>query len=994
MDSDEGPAARRRAEGGPAVATPAAQARLEREQASGPLRRHVRLLGGMLGQVLVESQGPELLADVERLRRATIELRGTTERERQLERVVEIVSGLDLDRAESVAQAFTVYFQLVNLAEEHQRARILRERSRGSARSGDAGPGPPLEPVRESLAQAVAEVRATAGEGALTALLERLEIRPVLTAHPTEARRPAVVDALRRISELVERLDDPRLSASEEAGTHRRLLEEITILWRTAQLRRQRPTALDEVRTVMSVFDETLFRLVPELYRELELALRQDAAGTRAPGFRPYLRWGSWVGGDRDGNPAVTAEVTRAAMAIQAEHVLRGLEAVTRRVARSLSVSAASTPASAPLLASLRRDEADLPELAAEIRMRAPDEPHRRKLTLMAERLAATRLGLPGGGATSPGGAAIPPGGGTTSPGGAAIPPGGGTTSPGGAAIPPGGAAIPPGGGTTSPGDAATSPGVYVSPGAFVDDLALLQGSLEAAGASRLAYGELQHLRWQAETFGFHLASLEVRQHSAVHRRALGELVPSIAHDAAALDRLAREDSSLPAQRTPLAEEVLATLRVMAELQSRWGAEACRRYVVSFSRSAADLVAVRALGRLALPDGSLELDVVPLFESRADLEAAPTVLDEYVALPGVAEWLDGRGRHMEVMLGYSDSAKDVGFLAANVALYRAQGELAGWARRNRVELTLFHGRGGALGRGGGPAGRAIRGQAPGSVAGRFKVTEQGEVIFARYGHPAVGRRHLEQVTWAVLLASTDAHEAALAACERRFMGAAARMADAAEAAYRSLVGRPGFVDYFVRVTPIEELSQLAIGSRPARRGGGRDLQDLRAIPWVFAWSQNRCNLPGWYGLGAGLQLLAGEPGGLELLRRMYDQWPFFTSLIDNAEMSLAKADPLIAGLYLEQGERPELTKAIREEFRRSRAAVLEVTRSDRLLARRSVLRRAVDLRNPYVDALSFIQVRFLAELRRRVEDPQRAARIADLVQLTVNGVAAGLQNTG
>jgi phosphoenolpyruvate carboxylase len=432
----------------------------------------------------------------------------------------------------------------------------------------------------------------------------------------------------------------------------------------------------------------------------------------------------------------------------------------------------------------------------------------------------------------------------------------------------------------------------------------------------------------------------------------------------------------------------------MAELQARLGAEACRRYVVSFSRSAADLAAVRALARLAVPDGSLQLDVVPLFESRADLEAAPRVLDEYVALPGVAAWLQERGRRVEVMLGYSDSAKDVGFLAANLALYRAQGELDRWARRHRAELTLFHGRGGALGRGGGPAGRAIKGQAPGSVAGRFKVTEQGEVIFARYGHPPIGRRHLEQVTWAVLLASTEAHEAALAASERRFLGDAMRMAVASEAAYRALVTAPGFVEYFVRVTPIEEVSQLAIGSRPARRGAGRDLADLRAIPWVFAWSQNRCNLPGWYGLGTGLEVLAGKAGGLELLRDMYDQWPFFTSLVDNGEMSLAKADPLIAGLYLDQGGRPELTQAIREEFRRSRAAVLEVTRSDRLLARRQMLRRAVDLRNPYVDALSFIQARFLAELRGGVEEPERAARVADLVQLTVNGVAAGLQNTG
>ena len=900
----------------------AARARTEREQTPAPLRHDVRLLGSVLGQVLLESEGPELLADVERLRHAAIELRTGADRGAQLDRVVAIVAGFDLDRAESVARAFTVYFQLVNLAEEHYRVRILRERGRR-----------PDEPVRESLEAAVAEVRGSAGEAALAALLERLEIRPVLTAHPTEARRRAVVDALRRISEQVERLDDPRLSASEEADAHRRLLEETTALWRTSQLRRQRPTPLDEVRTVMSAFDETLFRLVPELYRELDLALGGEAAGVRAPALAPYLRWGSWVGGDRDGNPNVTAQVTRAAMAIQAEHVLLGLEAVTRRVARLLSASAASTRPSEALLESLERDEDELPEAAAEIRARAPDEPHRRKLALAAERLAATRT---------------------------------------------------------------QRPGAYLSAEVFLADLHLVQRSLVAAGAPRLAYGELQHLVWQAETFGFHLASLEVRQHASVHAQAIAELAPQATGDLEALGRLARDGWAAPPPIDPsaLVAEVLATFRVMAELQRRYGSQACRRYVVSFSRSAADLATVRALASLAVPDGSLELDVVPLFESRVDLGAAPAVLDEYLAVPGVAEWLDRSGRRVEVMLGYSDSAKDVGFLAANVALYQAQGELAAWARRRRVELTLFHGRGGALGRGGGPAGRAIRGQAPGSVAGRFKVTEQGEVIFARYGNPAIGRRHLEQVTWAVLLASTPAHQAMLAGCERRFLGDARRMAAASEAAYRKLVSRPGFVEYFMRVTPIEELSELAIGSRPARRSAGAALEDLRAIPWVFAWSQNRCNLPGWYGLGAGLQVLVDEPGGVERLRRMYAEWPFFTSLIDNADMSLAKADALIAGLYLDLGGRPELTEAIRDEFRRTRALVLRVTDSDRPLARRRILRNAVDLRNPYVDALSFIQVRFLEELRAGVADPQRARRVADLVRLTVNGVAAGLQNTG
>ena len=912
---------------------PAARARIEREQTPAPLRRDVRLLGSVLGQVLVESEGPELLADVERLRHAAIELRTSADRPAQLDRVVGLVAGFDLDRAESVARAFTVYFQLVNLAEEHYRVRILRERGRRQRPAGEPGAGDSSAPVRESLAAAVAEVRGGAGEAALAALLERLEIRPVLTAHPTEARRRAIVDALRRISQQVERLDDPRLSASEEADARRRLLEDTTALWRTSQLRRQQPTPLDEVRTVMSAFDETLFRLVPELYRELDLALSGEGAGVRAPAFPSYLRWGSWVGGDRDGNPNVTAEVTTAAMVIQGEHVLRGLEAVTRRVARSLSASAASTRPSERLLASLERDEEDLPEAAAEIRTRAPDEPHRRKLALAAERLAATRD---------------------------------------------------------------QRLGAYLSPEVFLADLRLVQWSLVAAGAPRLAYGELQHLVWQAETFGFHLASLEVRQHASIHARAIAELAPEAAGDLEALGRLARDGWPGPPPIDPsaLVAEVLATFRAMAELQRRYGTQACRRYVVSFSRSAVDLATVRALASLAVPDNSLELDVVPLFESRVDLEAAPRVLDEYLAVPGVAEWLERAGRRMEVMLGYSDSAKDVGFMAANVALYRAQGELAAWAGRHRVELTLFHGRGGALGRGGGPAGRAIRGQAPGSVAGRFKVTEQGEVIFARYGNPAIGRRHLEQVTWAVLLASTPAHEAMLASCERRFLGDARRMAAASEDAYHKLVGRPGFVEYFMRVTPIEELSELAIGSRPARRSAGSDLEDLRAIPWVFAWSQNRCNLPGWYGLGAGLQVLVDEPGGTARLRQMYAEWPFFTSLIDNADMSLAKADALIAGLYLDLGGRPELTKAIREEFRRTRALVMEVTESDRPLARRRILRNAVDLRNPYVDALSFIQVRFLEELRAGVADHERAGRVADLVRLTVNGVAAGLQNTG
>ncbi len=874
------------------------------------------LLGELLGRVLIEAGGAELLEDVERLRRATIALRERpTESRRRA--VTRIVAALDVDRAALVARAFAVYFHLVNLAEQRHRVRRLRELGRG------------VEPVPDSLEAAVGSIRAREGDEVLADVLAHLEITLVLTAHPTEARRRAVAECLRRIGGLLGRLDADPPRAEREA-IRRRLLEEITILWRTDQIRRRRPSPLDEVRTAMAVFDETLFRLVPSAYRELDRALGPDS-GARPPAFGAFLRWGSWIGADRDGNPAVTARVTREAMAVQAEHVLRGLEAATRRVAGALSVSTRFTPATNELEASLLADERALPEAAEALRRRIPHQPHRAKLSLAAERLRATRL---------------------------------------------------------------RAPGAYSSAEAFVRDLRLVQESLARAGAARLAYGELQDLRWQAETFGFHLASLEVRQHAAVHRRVLERLAPGAAASALELDRLARDGwpPSAPVEDQET-REVLATLQAMEELQGRFGPEACRRYVVSFTGSAADVVAPLALARLAVPDGRLELDPVPLFESKRHLRAAPALLDEALALPGMRAWLERRGRRLEVMLGYSDSAKEMGFLAANVALHHAQADLAAWARREGIALTLFHGRGGATGRGGGPTNRAILAQAAGSVAGRFKVTEQGEVVFARYGDPEIAARHLEQVTSAVLLASTPQGEAAARAGEERFAGLLHEMADVSEAAYRALVQSEGFAELFRRATPIGEIEALRVGSRPARRASGRDLASLRAIPWVFAWTQSRVVLPGWFGLGPALE--AGiRRAGLSELRAMHEGWPFFRSLLENAELSLAMADLGIGRLYLDLGGRPDLAVRIADEHRRTLDLVLEVTGHDRLLADRPVLRRAVELRNPYVDALSFLQARYLADLRSGRLAPEQAERVARHVLVTVNGIAAGLQTTG
>ncbi|MEX0992034.1 MAG: phosphoenolpyruvate carboxylase [Actinomycetota bacterium] len=360
---------------------------------------------------------------------------------------------------------------------------------------------------------------------------------------------------------------------------------------------------------------------------------------------------------------------------------------------------------------------------------------------------------------------------------------------------------------------------------------------------------------------------------------------------------------------------------------------------------------------------------------------------------GAAAWLESRGRRLEVMLGYSDSAKEVGMLTANFALYRTQADLAAWAARRDIRLTIFHGRGGALGRGGGPTNRAIWAQAPGSVACRFKVTEQGEVTFARYGNVHIAQRHLEQVTNAVLLASTPTHERDAGPGER-YDGTAAEIAEASRAAYRELIEQPGFVEFFLAATPIDEIGQLPIGSRPARRSAGTDVESLRAIPWVFAWTQARCNLPGWFGLGAGLEAIAARAGGLEVLRSMYRDWPFFTSLLQNAELSLIKADMPIAQLHFALSDRADLAAVIEDEYERTERLVLAVTGHERLLAEEPRLARDIELRNPYVDALSFLQVRFLGEIRDGIDDPKRAAAVSRLVQLTVNGVAAGLQNTG
>jgi phosphoenolpyruvate carboxylase len=719
------------------------------------------------------------------------------------------------------------------------------------------------------------------------------------------------------------------------------MLEDIDILQRTSTLRITRPTPADEVKTVLTVFRQSLIQAVPRFHRAVEAALGDDDPGR--PPLPPVVRFGSWVGGDRDGNPFVTAEVTRETVATHADQALLVLHDAVDRVARMITVDEESTPPTARLRDALANDAAAHPRLLAEITKDSPREPHRQKLLVVAARLEATRQERAGA--------------------------------------------------------------AYSGPEEALEDLVLVQDSLVAAGDARAAHGELQDVVWLVRTFGFHLAELEIRQHSSVHRAALVELLGLLPEDAgppgdpataaadpAYLDRLAVEGwPELTGPVSPTTREVLDTLRVMSWLQQRWGQRCCGRYIVSFSQSAGDLVAVRALGRLAVGSRPLRLDVVPLFETGADLDAADATLESWMGLASTATWLDGVGREVEVMLGYSDSAKDVGPASATLALHRAQLALVEWATRHAVTLTLFHGRGGSLGRGGGPLHRAIAAQPTGSVDGRFKVTEQGEVIFARYADIRIAEQHLERVASAVLLTDAPDHAAAREAARERYAGVADVVDGASRRAFRALVEQPGFADFFAMSSPLDLLADLRLGSRPSRRSGaesGRSLEDLRAIPWVFAWSMTRVNLPGWYGLGSGLEAL----GDLGVAREAYREWPVFAALVDVAEMSLAKTDDALASRFLALGGRPELAAIVLDELHRTRRTVLELLDQDEMLERKPHLHTAVSLRRPFVDMLSHLQLRGLTEVRAHGE--QGAAQWHRPLLLTINGLAAGLQNTG
>lgn len=880
-----------------------------------PLRQDVRLLGRLLGEVLIEQEGEALFELEERIRHLAIQRRRGPKAGRRAAdaELAELLQKLPLEQAEPVLRAFSVYFQLVNLAEQNHRIRRVRARaSRATAR-----------PRRGSLEATFLSLK-EAGVSAerVREALRGMRVTLTLTAHPTQAVRRTLLEKVYRMARVLEERD--RCEATpREAEEHQELLrEELTALWQTDELRRERPTVGDEVKTVLWYVEEVLGEQLARLPEALGWAFQRAYGEPLGPVSTP-LRLHSWVGGDMDGNPLVTPEVFADTMRAHRARALRRLLQDVAHLGSKLSQSERHAPPSQELLASLALDEVRLPDAARQQGPRTSGEPWRRKLRFMEARLLAALRYVEGRreGRTDP-----------------------------------------------------MPPEAYAGPEALLKDLELLARSLEAAKAERAGLRHVRRLIERVKAQGFHEVELEAR--------VLAE---------AALSASASLDDGRPPSEG--GARLLAVLEKVREAQLEAGEEACRTLILSMASTADDVLAafhcLRHRGLWDAERGCATMDVVPLFEQLGALDAGPEVLRALFADPTYRRHLDARGVQ-EVMVGYSDSGKEVGLLAASAALYRAQGALVRVAKDAGVALRIFHGRGESVARGGGPAMEAILALPPGTVAGVYKATEQGEALDHKYARPDLARRTLELVLSGVLTHTLDAQPKPSAEDEALFLAVFDELAETGRREYRALVWEdPAFVEFFQAATPIEEISSLPIGSRPSKRKAG-GLESLRAIPWVFAWTQNRAILPGWYGGGSALEAYAAKGDGLELLRRMYREWRFFRSVVDNVTMVLAKSDIAIASRYatLAPASTRPLWRRIRKEHALTRRWVKRLTSQGRLLDNNKPLKRSISLRNPYVDPMSFLQVELLKRKREGCENCDRP------LLLSLNGIAAGMRNTG
>ena len=922
-----------------------------------PLIADIRLLGRMLGDVIRKQEGEDAFALVEQVRQLSVAFRRDAD-EAADKALKKLLKGLTSDQTVSVIRAFTYFSHLANLAEDrhHIRRRAVHERA-GNTQEG-------------SIDVALARLRwAGISPDAVAQTLAHSFVSPVLTAHPTEVQRQSILSAERAIAQLLAERDDilmraelynsakDALTPRELARVEAQLRARVAQLWQTRLLRHSKLTVADEIENALSYYEATFLNEIPKIYAQLEQEL-----GQKLPAHS-FLRMGQWIGGDRDGNPFVTAESLELALSRQADVALRHYLREVHYLGGELSLSAGLVQVTPEMLA--------LAESSPDHNVHRSDEPYRRALTGIYARLAATLKGLTGGEAAR---------------------------------------------------HAVVPQNAYASAAEFLADLQIIDDSLSRSHGDALAPQRLHPLMRAVQVFGFYLATVDLRQSSDKHEEVLRELLATarieqnysaLQEDAkcALLVRLlddARPLRVMAAEYSDHTRSELAIFEAAKRLRERQGAEAIRHCIISHTETVSDLLEVLLLQKeVGLLRGTLseaahcDLIVVPLFETIEDLRNAEPIMRRYYQLPGVAEMVKRSGGEQDIMLGYSDSNKDGGIFTSNWELYRAELALVELfdqlAQNYGIQLRMFHGRGGTVGRGGGPSYQAILAQPPGTVRGQIRLTEQGEVIASKYANPEIGRRNLETLVAATLEATLLQPTKP---ATKAFLEAAAFLSQASMGAYRALVYEtPGFTEYFFSSTPIREIAELNIGSRPASRKATQAIEDLRAIPWGFSWGQCRLTLPGWYGFGAAVQAFVHSPGKdakvqMALLQKMYRQWPFFKTLLSNMDMVLAKSDLNLASRYSELVTDARLRKrifgAIEAEWQSTVQALTDITGDKDRLAHNAALARSIRHRFPYIDPLNHLQV----ELVRRWRAGQTDDRVKNGIHLSINGIAAGVRNTG
>jgi phosphoenolpyruvate carboxylase len=907
-----------------------------------PLREDIRLLGRILGDTVRLREGEAAFDVVERVRQTSVRFRRDDDLAAKDE-LDSILDGLSREQMTQVARAFTYFSHLANIAEDQHTIRRHRADSIAGAVPPDGSFSLALQRLQ----------KAGVSDAVLQEFFKRALVTPVLTAHPTEVQRKSILDGQRIIAKLLDKRDRLQLTPEEQRDIDEEMRRIMLTLWQTRMVRPARLSVVDEVRNGLSYYDLTFLRRLPRMYADLEDQLAARSKAANAAGLPSFLRVGSWIGGDRDGNPYVTAEVLRATVRMHSTSVFNFYLEELHRLGSELSLASLLTKVSEPLT--------ELAGKSPDLSPHRSEEPYRRVISAMYARMAATAKNLDQ---------------------------------------------------FTAPRQAVADAEPYGDVGEFADQLKIIHDSLAANGSELLTRGRLRHLRRAVDVFGFHLAPLDVRQNSDVHQRVVAELL-TVAYpelDYLALGEEQRIELLLKELVTPrpltapsvaYSEETTSELDIVrsaAEAHKRYGKASIPNYIISKADGVSDVLEVmlmlREAGLMRPREKMLDMNIIPLFETIDDLRRCGQIMERLFSLPLYRELLHSRGDTQEVMLGYSDSNKDGGFVTSGWELYKAEITLVELFRRFKIQLRLFHGRGGTVGRGGGPAYEAILAQPDGAVAGQIRITEQGEVIASKYSNPEVGQRSLE-ILAAATMEATLIPESHGMAPKPEYLETMEKFSSLAFAAYRNLVYEtPGFESYFWESTVISEIADLNIGSRPASRKKSRSIEDLRAIPWVFSWSQCRLMLPGWYGFGSAVRELTAQGISMERLQTMYKEWPFFRTMLSNMDMVLAKSDIAIASRYAELVKDSKLRKAIfqrlKGEWQASIDALKAITGQSRLLESNPFLAGSIRYRFPYMDPLNHLQIELMKRYRRGNQDD----RIKRAIHLTINGIAAGLRNSG